>query len=119
MDLPEVDRFRHGLCAGLLLLLLTRIIHDLMPVDLSLCGLLLLLTFSSRSHCGRLILLCGCACLSRRLLARLIHRLALVRFLVWFLSHLLFFDKVKLLSLLKIKSREKGEMFDLVDGGID
>ena len=30
-----------------------------------------------------------------------------------------FFDKVKLLSLLKIKSREKGEMFDLVDGGID
>ena len=78
MNLLEVYGLIHRLVC--LLLLLTRVVHNLLPIDGG------WLTILSRVSCGRRwgTRRCRwCASLGRRL-ARLIHRLALVRFLVWF-----------------------------------
>ena len=64
MNLPKVNRFGHGLAC---LLLITRIIHDLLPID-------------NTSFCRSIIACCCLICgnLRRRLLPRLIDGLALV-----------------------------------------
>ena len=78
MDLLEVNGLVHGLAR--LLLLLTRVVHNLLPID---GGWLTILSRLSRGRRRGTRRCRWCARLGRWL-ARLIHRLALVCFLVWF-----------------------------------
>ena len=89
MDLLEVDRLASPCRTLLVRLVLTRVVHDGLPIDLLTLGGWTVITSGRRGLRIRL---------SSRLLTSLINWFALVRSLVWFLCHCFQLTLVRQLS---------------------